>query len=560
MKREGLPRGEKGMAAGGGGAERLTGAWMGFPNAGRGARVQNGDGREDPGQQQPGESSRTPDNEDGKRRKLFLAKRVKNGVDGKRRVGENEGDVRDGRQEIGEQERAQGHFVFCFFAEEVGSGNLRNFTRVDTAQGRAAGRASAVDSFRQSQGLRNPRDGGALFHGSRRASGNRKGHEERTMSMGQPRWGNGMAAGAATGGACAEGEREKCGGGRRNGRGKTLTETTRRGTTLGTREEEEMRRTGLTRWTKGMAVALVAGVWLAVVAWGAEIREEPQAAEGDTVATQGGEAWRVEMKAEVGAQLLELVEKVSQLRRDSMADANPVLVAYEQLSREMERWFKIFAALGTVLGLLVPLFSYCLQIKAVDQHEAHVEKLIQKSIGDAQNEVAKLIDIKVRASEMEIDETIKNKLNKFDQQISGLWKQHAIYVQMIINELYQKVVGEWENDRDGVDIGLGLLSFCNLLDECAHSSGDVDELKNAAFLVLRVFHGLWHDKNAPKFWQMFSSKLSARDKSIAYHFHFSKELLGEEDYETWKLLCSLWGIKEQGDNTDESCATGFPNA
>ena len=62
------------------------------------------------------------------------------------------------------------------------------------------------------------------------------------------------------------GERE--GGGRRNGRGKTLPETTRRGTNLGTREEKEMKRKGLPRWAKGMAVTPCGAGVTCRCAWG----------------------------------------------------------------------------------------------------------------------------------------------------------------------------------------------------------------------------------------------------------------------------------------------------
>ncbi len=379
--------------------------------------------------------------------------------------------------------------------------------------------------------------------------------------------------------------REECG---REAADGTAAGRTLRGTTRMGGEEHEMRCNGTITWAKWTLAAAVvaAGVSFGESAWGAEkddgttrrqdnLHEElvEKSASDEEAGMEGGQrpvaslcspsekvgrpAERPQaestgrwgdgaLRTEIGAHLVELIEEEAQLRRDSIEDANPVLVAYEQLSREMQVWFALFAALGTFLGILVPVIAYWLQIKAVDRHEAQMKNEIQKAMEEVKREVPELIDTKVSSAEREMGETMQATVQEVASKFPDLWKQHAIYVKMLINELYDKVINEWQHNRDGAEIGLGLVSFCNWLDNCAFSSEDPDELQDAADLVLRVWGGLQDNENAPKWWRDFSTKIAAKNKRVEYEFHFTKALLGNDRFALWNGYCEELGIKNKG--------------
>lgn len=312
----------------------------------------------------------------------------------------------------------------------------------------------------------------------------------------------------------------------------------------GGKTEERAMKNGrnVKRWLAA-AMLVLAGVLLAGVAWGGKTAGKAQNPERNVVTDKGEEEWRAEVKAEVGTQLLELVEEAAKFREDSIAEANPVLVAYEQLSHEMQAWFSLFAVLGVIFGFLAPIGLYLLQIKAVDKHESQMKDEIQKAKEEAQRVVTELIDIKVAAAEREMEEVVENKAKEIDIKIATLWKRLGVFVTKTILEASQKIVNEWKNNRDGGGAGYALVLFCAMLEESAFSSGDDRELQGAAKSILNVFGELRGNENAAKWWEPFSSKVAKNIRNFKHEFHFTKDLLGEADYGEWQGYCRELGIR-----------------
>lgn len=236
------------------------------------------------------------------------------------------------------------------------------------------------------------------------------------------------------------------------------------------------------------------------------------------------------------------------IRAITLVDYNQAVIqAYEQLSNELGRWAALFSILGVFFGLVLPVGGHLLQIKAVKNEEERIKKLIDKAIDDARKELKGLINVKAIELSNEFDDMsgkFNDKLKELDAKTLKMAWHNSVHAKMTILDLAYKVKKEWENNQIGDVSGNGLLAFCEVLDDCVASLGDEDELRKAGLLILDVFDRLKHSESGRKYWNEFAQKVAKKCSEFNdFNFHFTKDLLGDNDYARWKELCKELGIK-----------------
>lgn len=125
--------------------------------------------------------------------------------------------------------------------------------------------------------------------------------------------------------------------------------------------------------------------------------------------------------------VLKLVDGQTVMQRDFPAEkSSAVLCAYKQLSEELSRWFVMFVVLGSFFGIVLPIGSYLLQIRAIRHKEDEVEEAIKESEKRAQNEIDK-------------------RTKKIKDDIDKVWRGHVVaaYVQFLsaVNDIEKE---EWK--------------------------------------------------------------------------------------------------------------------
>ena len=206
----------------------------------------------------------------------------------------------------------------------------------------------------------------------------------------------------------------------------------------------------------------------------------------------------------------------------------------------------MFAALGTFFGIIVPLIAYWLQVKSVEKYEARVEKEIHEATERAKNEFEQIIN-DIAVAERELDEKVKKNTEAMDGKIAVLLRHQSVSITKSIVEFKKQLIQAWESGKDGVELGVALVWFCGLLEECAYSSGVDKQLKDAADAILRVFRELRSNTSTTRHWKGFVAKLVKENKKTLFEFHFNEDLLGKETYREWIALCEELGIRMAGD-------------
>jgi len=170
-----------------------------------------------------------------------------------------------------------------------------------------------------------------------------------------------------------------------------------------------------------------------------------------------------------------------ELKEYRLSKSDAVLEAYDQLSSELSRWFAMFAVLGTIFGLVLPIGGYLLQMREIYRKGKEIGDRIDKNV---QEYKGKIVDF-----ERKIDEdrnslsdvrTIGQELRK-TQAKSSLNMMKFVWVEF----LHVITSGGYDNrDRDR-DIAQPIYRIVEAL-VFAYKLGDDKVLKDCVADVAKI--------------------------------------------------------------------------
>ena len=117
--------------------------------------------------------------------------------------------------------------------------------------------------------------------------------------------------------------------------------------------------------------------------------------------------------------VLKLIERNTIPQGAFSADENKaVLQAYKQLSEELNRWFVMFVVLGSFFGIVLPIGSYLLQIKAVSQKESESEDRLKEAENRNQGTIA--------SAREQIQKDMERIRTEVSKDVQRLWRSQVI--------------------------------------------------------------------------------------------------------------------------------------
>lgn len=204
-----------------------------------------------------------------------------------------------------------------------------------------------------------------------------------------------------------------------------------------------------------------------------------------------------------------------------------VLCAYKQLSDEMERWFALFAVLGAFFGLVVPVGTYFLQVKRVDQHEKEMKQSInaavtcaretsaqvQEEVKGARERLEKLeqdrkgveasfvsMNAKMQENALSLDATtskVQKISSSIDMKISKLWRQLGNIAQIMTKDLAYGIVLEPSNPKNTI-----FLYWSMIWNQCARYSNNIKSNTRNTRELFATFKYL-HEDLSEEQWDSF---------------------------------------------------------
>lgn len=133
--------------------------------------------------------------------------------------------------------------------------------------------------------------------------------------------------------------------------------------------------------------------------------------------------------------VLNLVDKNASKIVISGNKSKAVLQAYKQLSEEQSRWFVMFVVLGSFFGIVLPIGSYLLQIRAVSHKENEVDDRLKMSEEKCLAAIER--DRGQAIKEMECMRT------EFDNNVKKLWRSQVV----MAHERFRSAISDAEEGR-----------------------------------------------------------------------------------------------------------------
>ena len=113
--------------------------------------------------------------------------------------------------------------------------------------------------------------------------------------------------------------------------------------------------------------------------------------------------------------VLQLVDRKVTTQMQLSSDENKaVLQAYQQLSEELNRWFILLVAFGALFGLILPVGSYFLQLRAISRKEDESDERLMELERRNRGEIDK--------AKKEIADTQE----QFAKAVGNLWRSQTI--------------------------------------------------------------------------------------------------------------------------------------
>ena len=173
--------------------------------------------------------------------------------------------------------------------------------------------------------------------------------------------------------------------------------------------------------------------------------------------------------------VLNLVDKNASKIVISGNKSKAVLQAYKQLSEEQSRWFVMFVVLGSFFGIVLPIGSYLLQIRAVSHKENEVDDRLKMSEEKCLAAIER--DRGQAIKEMECMRT------EFDNNVKKLWRSQVV----MAHERFRSAIsdaeeGKWEFSiairRELLSSLLLVLMYLEMADDKAFISREVKKLSD----------------------------------------------------------------------------------